>query len=1803
MYCTQIQGQSCIEVNARTVQGEETIQLSCDNNEIGNCIDLIVDYTPIKSTETYSYQAIPFNPPIGFDEGTSILNSFDVSGNIIDDKFSNIIDIGFEFCFYNEKYSQLVVGSNGIITFNLNNANAVCPAGIPGQNPNPFLISPSIFAPQQDFYFNTETNSDILYTVSGNAPCRQFILNYSNAQFYGCPDTSNIQVVLHEGTNLIEIFIADKPAGCAGNETQALLGIINENGDAGISPPLRNTSVWSTHHEAWKFTPSGISEPIITWTNASGEVIGNTAQISVCPTNDSSFYVTVEYENCINDFNAYTDVVPVNILPNYPVLSTRTIFVCDYQNDGVENLILATYNDEILFSNTAFFHISYHNTLADANNNSNPITNLVLTDTRNLYIRVASISNNQCFLIEAVSFQFTSALLDNLTLEICDNNNDGIELNYPIHALFATSLSATSIDSFGVFSSLMDAQNNTNFITTSNITPNTPFWVNLHLSATCQSVQGPFYIQFAEAPTLTELPVIQINTCDINSDNVEPFNWIQAISSQISIPPGLHITVHATYESAFQGIRPLNLVRNTFQEVFIRVRNQSGCFSVYPIQVNVEFTGIEVRNMHARICFDGTEDITYNLNDYYPLMINSAPEPYTVTFHHTYQEALTSQNPLSPIQTITEDGSLVYQDYFFRYQTSENCYAIKNFRIHLLHPQPANEIIQICDDNINSLEDVLLSSFNPKILGEIPGTVAYFNSQEDAENNSNRITNFTFTGQNTLWVRIVQHQCIGIAPVTFELVPPQELQEEFNFNVESSCDPDSPGVFINLNQFNHHFILESQIPEVVYFLNFDAATSTVSNPITDPTQYFVSENHSIYALINFPGDICALIAQVNLSMIPHIPLEFHFTELTACDFEHDLNESFDLASSIPLITADFENFTPSNFFITYYLTLENAENGVNPISQIFTPNQFEQPVFIKFQNRSTQCVDIAEILLHTYYSPKLLNTTFSVCDSNFDGLFELNLEDLIPYVNESDQEFNYTYYLSLEDAEEEINSISGIYESPVSDFQIWVKAEIFEGCSEIALVEITQNEQIEGLPQVLNYEICDENSDGIQSFDVMEIISEIQLTGAWDYNFFAGLIEVFSNTPLQNQFITINEDVGERIYLKITQNEKCPWFIEINFDLIPPPIASIENTSFCENETPIIIPILENPDGNYTYAWYDQNDILLSNEASLSGDLDAGNYYLVLGHTFIDCATMIPFEITFHNLEISPTEFEITACDINSNGILLFDLNQIQNQLNPNQSLLHFSTEANLTSILDSNLYQNIQAYQQTVYAIIEEGTRCPAFYPINLMVLQNPLIEIPHEISCNGSHVNLSPDILASSGPLNFEWWFENELISTQANISVNNPGTYTLSAYYTADNSCVFTFSTEVSEVSFDAILDDLIICIGQEIAWTPQLLHPEFDYNFTWLNAQGQIISNQMTLSGIWRAGQYTLIIQEVNSGCEISKTAEIQAFSIETSLTVFELIACETSTYGTAEFNLNSISTQFTNNEQIIGFYLNNNDQNPITQPQNFINTTLESQRIYVLLNIGEVCPRFYPVQLSVISQPEITFYNTFFCEKGSTDVLFEIDSNYSPSSFRWEYLGSVVSNSRDLNQVDQAGLYTLWITLDLPNVSCSFSYEVEIQSVSLPIIQSILINNNNVQIIAHHHNQVQYSTDLIHWQNSGNFNQLPGGIHTFYVRDVETGCISDPKSVMIIVVNNIITPNGDALNDSFVLDNLHIFQGGKAHLSIYDRFGKMVFEAISDHKIEWNGQFKGKPLPTGDYWYFLTLPDGQRYQGHITVKNK
>lgn len=76
------------------------------------------------------------------------------------------------------------------------------------------------------------------------------------------------------------------------------------------------------------------------------------------------------------------------------------------------------------------------------------------------------------------------------------------------------------------------------------------------------------------------------------------------------------------------------------------------------------------------------------------------------------------------------------------------------------------------------------------------------------------------------------------------------------------------------------------------------------------------------------------------------------------------------------------------------------------------------------------------------------------------------------------------------------------------------------------------------------------------------------------------------------------------------------------------------------------------------------------------------------------------------------------------------------------------------------------------------------------------------------------------------------------------------------------------------------------------------------------------------------------------------------------------------------------------------------------------------------------------------------------------------------------------------------------------------------------------------------------------------------------------------------IPTIFTPNGDGINDEFVIQCLlNDTAYPQSQLTIFNTWGDEVYRSGIPYKNDWDGNFRGVPLPPGTYYYILNFGNG------------
>lgn len=317
------QAPGCPNINAGPDQN-----LNCQTN----CTNLTATVLQTGQTTAYTVSSIPHTPPAAYNAGTQLLIG-------TDDIWGNVINLGFNFCFYGNMYNQAVVGANGLITFDITQANQFCAWSFTASIPSTALYMNSIMGAYHDI--DPSYGGEIRYQLIGTAPCRMLVVNFNNIPHFSCNcgflsacSRTTQQIVIYETTNVIEVYLQQKQTCSSWNSGNAVIGIQDATAANGITPPGRNTGPWTANNEGWRFTPSGPPNYVVTWYDGGNNVVGTGLTVNVCPTGTTTYRGEAVYQHCDGTNVTVTDNVTVNIAGGFTTNQNTTPESCAGSCDG-----------------------------------------------------------------------------------------------------------------------------------------------------------------------------------------------------------------------------------------------------------------------------------------------------------------------------------------------------------------------------------------------------------------------------------------------------------------------------------------------------------------------------------------------------------------------------------------------------------------------------------------------------------------------------------------------------------------------------------------------------------------------------------------------------------------------------------------------------------------------------------------------------------------------------------------------------------------------------------------------------------------------------------------------------------------------------------------------------------------------------------------------------------------------------------------------------------------------------------------------------------------------------------------------------------------------------------------------------------------------------------------------------------------------------------------------------------------------------------------------------------------------------
>lgn len=607
-------------------------------------------------------------------------------------------------------------------------------------------------------------------------------------------------------------------------------------------------------------------------------------------------------------------------------------------------------------------------------------------------------------------------------------------------------------------------------------------------------------------------------------------------------------------------------------------------------------------------------------------------------------------------------------------------------------------------------------------------------------------------------------------------------------------------------------ILGTQNPsdfEVTYFSSQIDADAN-SNPLALSYDFPLGST-AVYARVsNSSNTACYNTTQFNV-IAQQEPTLGTVTDWTICDDDLDGFYTFDLTEKN---TEIFNGQDETVFDVAYFASQADADANINPLPFNYTNTLAVEEIFFRFQNSThNNCYKTDSFTIEV--SPGVVANTpnnLEVCDDNNDGFAAFLLSDTEAEIirTQSSTSLLVTYHTTMVDAENGTDALSNSFTNTISYNQtIFVRVQNATDASCYAITNFElQVFDAPNTPSVTDWNVCDNDNNGVAVFDLTEKNAEI--LGSQNVTDFT--VRYYENAVdanlAQNEINGLYQNITnpQAIFYSIENNRNATCRVTNSFDI------SVYNTPFAQapsslvlcddNETGIQTIDLTQKDveilGNQSV-----NDFKVTYFASPSdaennmNRLDSSAYTNVLNQETIyarvqpnnldNCYATTSFEITINSLPQPNIEERYVICP--DSPALVIDGGDFESWSWQNSDGVELSTNRNFN-------VSNLGKYQLTVS-------------------------QTTNGVRCENSH---SFEVLSSGAPETME--VEVNGFSDQIDITINATGTgpfeYSVDGEnYQASNEFV-VFPGEhtvfVRDLLECRVISEDVIAIGYQRFFTP-------------------------------------------------------------------------------------------------------------------------------------------------------------------------------------------------------------------------------------------------------------------------------------------------------------------------------------------------------------------------------------------------
>ncbi len=1204
--------QTDMSITIKDHNGNTEPMITCDYNFVkDHCITLTANYPEIRNTNDYTVSSLNYTPIGNFTEGTEVRLKED-------DYWSEALPIGFNFCLYGMSFSSMVINDNGVISFDTQLAGAKSPFAIAGNVESGRLSPYTVFGVYHDMVndpasreCSTGSCGKITYYTTGTAPFRKTVINYYRMNIFDCDnEKSTFQVVLYETTNVVEVYVKDKPASCkrdndpSSTVNRALIGITGKDG-FGKAPPGRNNEKWntdSTGSEAWSFSPKGNSVPTIQWFDSEDEdtVLGDGKTLTVCPTKNTTYKVLVTFNIC-GTASLY-GAISIKFAYDYPAAKPVERNVCYDGTTPDFNALIP----EAVGSLPANYKKTLYNTQSEAIAGGPGVSGI--SNNQTLYLRVEHPANSNCFTVVPLTIYkrqvpnvkdttIEKCILQNGTIKTIDPTKENIlGLGTDVTALF--------------YLNRTDAENNnTNYISTLDVTSLPKTYVLYARVFNKYAVDCS--VKIIQVTLICKpqpyLPDVAYAECG-PTYTVTNFNLTQYETSIPGYQSYFKFKYYTTQSSAMAGdgtylSNPTKYNGGNGDVIYVRVDqgNTTYCPSIFRIIFTLKTSKLSAETQ--AFCDDGSGKATINLETYFTNLAGSS-----IKLINFYSDAEATTLLPNYKNFVVDQITTVYARYL-----EDGCYYTLPITLVFHKKLDKITLYNVCDTEKDGKgkEIFFLNNLTPTFAEGYPSTVAitYHATLDDVIQGKGYLTSITVTqgADVDVYVRITfSYNCYVVHKLSLHLIDYSFSANTHDFTAKICDNNQDDQEIITLTDYISSLITLSGSDNIKnytfkFYTTSDNAYGNVS-PIPYP-----GNPYTLKGFLNSPVSIYVRIDgnSTCFSVVKLIFENSNFINATnypiyRCDEGSDGVEIFDLLTEYNPIKNMISDTNGLN--ITYYDT-EEAANAAHPVTNknpnnlIVNTQKFY--LWVRFENSLTKCFTVRYIEINLEFPPKIRDIEVPVCDTDFDGNYTLNLEDLKSEIEiDNPEKYAFHYYRDPNMTDEitgnDIKKYTVENLSPGNDKSVYIKITRDKCLSECKATIFTKV-KAPIKTQIPKITKCDDDFDGIIHFSLSELISKAQEMipdadladpgNTIQYSFYHTRAEAEKGDPKnQGNFMNITPH-NDQVFVRISSSKYCPNIGVMNLEVSPLPVSTLEpKFKICPGETVSLNAGTGNAGGRYTWS-------------------------------------------------------------------------------------------------------------------------------------------------------------------------------------------------------------------------------------------------------------------------------------------------------------------------------------------------------------------------------------------------------------------------------------------------------------------------------------------------------------------------------------------------------------------------------------------------------------------------------------------